>query len=162
MKQTQTNKTKRRKLKLVDKISTDNKMKRTDYNTNPKVSEIRKEILEESHFIDVKPYSHNIVGFQLRALKDLTDDDFVYETIVQFGLDKRGWSVSEDWAKENDYVKPSKKECRKFSRKMMAEAYDFLRPDPYSSESDDSESDDSESESSSSGECIRGEMDDSD
>ena len=50
-------------------------------------------IAEESKYIDIKPYSHNIVGLNLQILnKNHNYDDEKIKLVVKtFGLDKKGW-----------------------------------------------------------------------
>lgn len=67
------------------------------------MSEIRDKILNEINiietienemeWIDIKPYSHNIIGISLSTLQknyEWTDKDIV-ELVLQLGLDKMGW-----------------------------------------------------------------------
>ena len=51
-------------------------------------------IAEESRWIDVRPYSHNIVGLTLRILhsKHEYDNAKINLVIKTFGLDEKGWS----------------------------------------------------------------------
>ena len=50
-------------------------------------------IAEESKYIDIKPYSHNIVGLELQILnKNHNYDNEKIKLVVKtFGLDKKGW-----------------------------------------------------------------------
>jgi len=50
-------------------------------------------IAQEVDFIDIKPYSHNIIGLNLKILKD--DEGYydlkIKEVVKMFKLDKKGW-----------------------------------------------------------------------
>jgi hypothetical protein len=50
-------------------------------------------IEKESMYIDIKPYSHNIVGLSLRILSETYkyDDEKIKLVVKTFGLDKKGW-----------------------------------------------------------------------
>lgn len=50
-------------------------------------------IAQESRFIDIKPYSHNIVGLTLRILSESHkyDEEKIKLVVKTFGLDKKGW-----------------------------------------------------------------------
>lgn len=49
-------------------------------------------IEKEVPFIDIKPYSHNIIGIALGAIAKLDSQHRANELIEEFGLDKLGWS----------------------------------------------------------------------
>ena len=51
-------------------------------------------IAEESKYIDIKPYSHNIVSIALRILDEQYhyDDEKMKLVIKTFKLDKKGWT----------------------------------------------------------------------
>ena len=50
-------------------------------------------IAEESRWIDIKPYSHNIVSLTLRMLEEdhHYDEEKIKLVVKTFGLDKKGW-----------------------------------------------------------------------
>lgn len=50
-------------------------------------------ILKEVRWIDIKPFSHNIVGLELQMLADQHgyDDKKIALVVKTFGLDKKGW-----------------------------------------------------------------------
>lgn len=51
-------------------------------------------IEENVKWIGVKPYSHNMIGLALGALKidcNWTDEQ-ISEIVIKYGLDKKGWS----------------------------------------------------------------------
>lgn len=50
-------------------------------------------IENEVEWIDIKPFSHNIIGLSLTALQEnynWTDED-IADLVFQLGLDKKGW-----------------------------------------------------------------------
>ena len=54
---------------------------------------IIEKIENEMEWIDIKPYSHNIIGLSLSVLQEdfeWTDKD-IAELVFQLGLDKMGW-----------------------------------------------------------------------
>ena len=126
-----------------------NKMMKTDW-TNPDVKNTVRKILEESLFIDVKPYSHNIIGIMLRQLEAMTSKEYTYDTIIKFNLHKRGWRVSEEYIKEKGIEMPDEEECKRYERKMIRDAHYILARNAVveTSESDsDSDSEESDSDS---------------
>ena len=54
-------------------------------------SELKKEIKKEIPFVDIKPFSHNIIGMCLSAIAKLDGDREAKKTITELGLDKLGW-----------------------------------------------------------------------
>ena len=140
--------------KLIDpeKIISDiNKSKmttpmKTDW-TNPDVKNTVRKILEESLFIDVKPYSHNIIGIMLRQLEAMTSKEYTYDTIIKFNLHKRGWRVSEEYIKEKGIEMPDEDECKRYERKMIKDAHYILARQQGTSESDSESDSDSDSDS---------------
>lgn len=49
-------------------------------------------IAKEVDFIDIKPFSHNIVGLELRILDEKGfDNDKINKVIKLFGLEEKGW-----------------------------------------------------------------------
>ena len=57
----------------------------------------------ESRWIDIKPYSHNIVGLTLRMLDEDQhyDEEKIKLVVKTFGLDKKGWDYLLGEEKEN-------------------------------------------------------------
>ena len=51
------------------------------------IAQIRKEI----PYIDIKPYSHNIIGLVLGQIADKFGKEEAEKQIKTLGLDKRGW-----------------------------------------------------------------------
>jgi len=48
---------------------------------------------KEIKFVDIKPYSHNIIGLTLNILSEDNnyDDEKIKLVVKTFGLDKKGW-----------------------------------------------------------------------
>ena len=81
-----------------------------------KVQAVKDSIQSELIFIDVKPYSHNIVSCNLRWLCELTDQKTVDHYIHNNGLDKRGWLPKDkDFYDTHGITKPTKDECEIYS-----------------------------------------------
>lgn len=49
------------------------------------------EIKNETPYINIKPYSHNIISLALKAIAKNFGDDKAQKAIKNFGLDKLGW-----------------------------------------------------------------------
>ena len=58
-----------------------------------KIRTIKTKIEKEIPYIDIKPFSHNIIGLELRMLGELTNDNYVYDYIRQVRLNEMGWYV---------------------------------------------------------------------
>ena len=48
-------------------------------------------IANETPYIDIKPYSHNIISLQLSIIENEGGLEKVKECIKKFKLDKKGW-----------------------------------------------------------------------
>ena len=57
------------------------------------LTQLRNKIKHESKFIDVKPYSHNIVGLLLSEIAEKFGKAQANKAIKDFKLDKKGWSL---------------------------------------------------------------------
>lgn len=55
----------------------------------------RATIEEEVEYLDLKPYSHNIISMTLRAIAKNFGKDEANKAIKDFGLNRRGWSIIE-------------------------------------------------------------------
>jgi hypothetical protein len=64
--------------------------------------DILKDIEEESKWIDIKPFSHNIVTFGLRVLSEKFgwDDDRIRQVVLSNHLDQKGWGYLVNGYKE--------------------------------------------------------------
>ena len=56
------------------------------------IEECRQRIEAEIDFVDIKPYSHNIIGLSLSALASKTDNATANALIDEFDLEELGWS----------------------------------------------------------------------
>ena len=56
------------------------------------LDDIRINIENEVEFVDVKPYSHNIISLNLRIAAEKFGDGAANELIDEFGLESLGWS----------------------------------------------------------------------
>ncbi len=52
---------------------------------------IQKKIAEEVPYIDIKPYSHNIISCYLKSIMDDFGIDVFNETLEKFDLEEKGW-----------------------------------------------------------------------
>lgn len=50
-------------------------------------------IADNVPYIDVRPYSHNIIGLALGAIAKKKGDDEAKRLIIKYRLDKKGWKV---------------------------------------------------------------------
>ena len=76
-------------------------------NNTTKIQDCFNSIKRERDYIDIKPYSHNIVGINLRYLSEIANftDKQMSAVIRLNGLDKLGWSsylVDDDKKEYND------------------------------------------------------------
>jgi hypothetical protein len=55
---------------------------------------LRAKIRKEVPYVDVKPYSHNIISLVLRQISLSYGDDEANKAIRDFGLKSLGWSES--------------------------------------------------------------------
>ena len=66
-------------------------------------AEWRKRIREEIPFVDVRPYSHNIICLALGAIAKESGHDAADQVIIELGLNHMGWSTAaEDRAHAED------------------------------------------------------------
>jgi hypothetical protein len=54
--------------------------------------EIKSKILEEREYVDIKPYSHNLISLYLKRYAELEGHDKTNQLIIDFQLDELGWS----------------------------------------------------------------------
>ena len=60
-----------------------------------KTDEIKCKILEERKYVDIKPYSHNLISLYLKRYAELEGHDKTNQLIIDFQLDELGWSPSQ-------------------------------------------------------------------
>jgi len=58
---------------------------------DPKLKDLRKKIQKEVPYVDIKPYSHNIINVVLRQIAKEFGKDVANKTIDDFSLVKLGW-----------------------------------------------------------------------
>ena len=59
---------------------------------NDKLKELYSKIEEEVPYIDIKPFSHNLIGLSLRQIANEFGQDRANEAIEHFDLEELGWS----------------------------------------------------------------------
>ncbi len=59
---------------------------------NPDYIRIVDKIDENVDYIDLKPFSHNIIGMLLREASEKFGDSVANDLIEEFGLERQGWS----------------------------------------------------------------------
>ena len=57
------------------------------------LSELRVKILTQIPYIDIKPYSHNIISMTLQIIEDKYGVEKAIEVIKNCRLDKHGWTI---------------------------------------------------------------------
>ena len=60
-------------------------------NTKTNLNDMKIKVLEEIPFIDIKPFSHNIISLELRIIAEEYGQDVANKIIQDFKLDERGW-----------------------------------------------------------------------
>jgi hypothetical protein len=58
-----------------------------------RINEIKAQILKEIPFVDIKPFSHNIISLELRLMSEEFGVQHANKIIVDYGLDKMGWCI---------------------------------------------------------------------
>jgi len=58
------------------------------------LEEAKEKIKKEIEFVDIKPYSHNIIGLVLMSVNDDYGREQANELIDEFKLEKLGWKKS--------------------------------------------------------------------
>ena len=56
-----------------------------------KTDEIKCKILEERKYVDIKPYSHNLISLYLKQYAELEGHDKTNQLIIDLKLDELGW-----------------------------------------------------------------------
>ena len=57
----------------------------------PSLEELFAIIEEQTEWLDIKPYSHNIIGLTLRRIEDYYGIEEVVNAIYDNGLEDKGW-----------------------------------------------------------------------
>lgn len=55
------------------------------------LEELRRKIREESRFVDIKPFSHNLVGMYLLQIAKAFGNAEANKAIDDFKLERKGW-----------------------------------------------------------------------
>jgi hypothetical protein len=63
----------------------------TSADTKTLIKKALERIDKEIPYIDVKEYSHNIIGLQLGLLMRICSKEQVKKIVIEKGLDKMGW-----------------------------------------------------------------------
>ena len=58
-----------------------------------KLDKMTMKILHEIPYIDIKPFSHNIISLELRLVSEQFGQDVANQLIEDIGLDTKGWRV---------------------------------------------------------------------
>jgi hypothetical protein len=67
------------------------------HNIKPKTLKDWRAVIErEEPYVDVKPYSHNIISIALQAIAKDWGQEKANKAIRDFGLEKLGWSEIDD------------------------------------------------------------------
>jgi len=56
------------------------------------MNDARQKLKKEVRFIDVKPYSHNIVSLVLMGVSSKIGNTYANQLIDEFKLERKGWS----------------------------------------------------------------------
>lgn len=56
------------------------------------LKELRKQIFNERKWVDIKPYSHNIISLCLQMISNKYGKDEANKTIKDFDLNELGWN----------------------------------------------------------------------
>jgi len=59
------------------------------------LEELRQQIADEIDYVDIKPYSHNIIGCVLRIIDRDYGTEEANNAVREFGLDEMGWKTIE-------------------------------------------------------------------
>ena len=59
----------------------------------PSLEDLKKNIKKEIPFVDVKPFSHNIINITLSKIEETYGEDVAIQTMSELRLDKLGWEI---------------------------------------------------------------------
>jgi hypothetical protein len=80
----------RRRLVMSPKEQDRNDIQETKKN---RLLQLKKDILIEKAYVDIKPYSHNLICCYLRSIDEEFGKEVVNDVIVSMGLQELGWNV---------------------------------------------------------------------
>ena len=64
--------------------------------TNTTLDEMKQTIKNEIPYVDVKPFSHNIISLELRMISEKFGQDVANQTIKDLKLDTLAWQATKD------------------------------------------------------------------
>jgi hypothetical protein len=69
-----------------------NSLGRNPMSKKNRLNELRAQIEEEAKYVDVKPFSHNIITSALGLIQREFDTEQANRAVRDFGLEEKGWS----------------------------------------------------------------------
>ena len=76
-------------------VTTNQQINEQEEANTQRLVELKNTILEEKAWVDIKPYSDNIISSTLRIIDEKFGKEIVNDVIVSMGLEELGWNVSE-------------------------------------------------------------------
>jgi len=71
--------------------------KMSDWNKDKKIfDDAYDKIMYEREFVDIRPYSHNIISLTLKIVSDKLGQEEANELIIMCDLEELGWSIHEE------------------------------------------------------------------
>ncbi len=69
----------------------------SDWNKDKKIfDDAYDKIMYEREFVDIRPYSHNIISLTLKIVSDKLGQEEANELIIMCDLEELGWSIHEE------------------------------------------------------------------
>ncbi len=69
----------------------------SDWNKDKKIfDDAYDKIMYERDFVDIRPYSHNIISLTLKIVSDKLGQEEANELIIMCDLEELGWSIHEE------------------------------------------------------------------
>lgn len=66
------------------------------------LQQYRGDIARQARYVDIKPYSHNIISLTLGMIAEHYGQEEANKAIIDFDLEEKGWSlVQENLVKDN-------------------------------------------------------------
>ena len=76
-------------------VTTNQQINKQEEANTQRLVELKNTILEEKAWVDIKPYSDNIISSTLRIIDEKFGKEIVNDVIVSVGLEELRWNVSE-------------------------------------------------------------------
>ena len=76
-------------------VTTNQQINEQEEANTQRLVELKNTILEEKAWVDIKPYSDNIISSALRIIDEKFGKAIANDVIVSMGLEELGWNVSE-------------------------------------------------------------------